>query len=187
VTIANALSILRIGLAPVLLGLAWYGAAHGFTACLTLALLTDIADGKIARWLGQTSLLGARLDSWGDLLLYLCLPLCGVLLRPDFVRAEAVWFAIAVGSALVPIALGLLRFGRVTSYHTRATKVAAYVLGAGTLAVFAGGYAWPFRLATVVFLCAQLEEMAITFALPGWYANVRSLSHARAIRGATRR
>src|SRR6266404_2852992 len=90
-TIANGLSVLRIGLAPLLLVLASHGAAHAFTTCLALALLTDIADGKIARWLAQTSPLGARLDSWGDLLLYLSLPVCGVLLRPEFVRAEATW------------------------------------------------------------------------------------------------
>src|SRR6266436_1619504 len=66
-TIANGLSVLRIGLAPVLLVLASGGAAHAFTACLALALFTDIADGKIARWLAQTSPLGARLDSRGDL------------------------------------------------------------------------------------------------------------------------
>ena len=122
-TIANGLSVLRIGLAPVLLVLASQGAAHAFTACLALALLTDIADGKIARWLGQASPLGARLDTWGDLLLYLSLPVCGVLLLPDFVRTEATWFAVAVTSAFVPVALGLIRFGRLTSYHTRGAKV----------------------------------------------------------------
>src|SRR5258706_179162 len=59
-TIANGLSVLRIGLAPLLLVLASHGAAHAFTTCLALALLTDIADGKIARWLAQTSPLGDR-------------------------------------------------------------------------------------------------------------------------------
>src|SRR5437899_2353762 len=101
-TIANGLSVLRIGLAPVLLVLASQGAAHAFTACLALALLTDIADGKIARWLGQASPLGARLDTWGDLLLYLSLPVCGALTAPRWrfailarllpgVDAERVW------------------------------------------------------------------------------------------------
>ncbi len=185
-TIANWLSILRIGLAPVLLVLALQGAAHAFTACLALALLTDIVDGKIARWLGQTSLLGARLDSWGDLLLYLSLPVCGVLLRPDFVRAEAIWFTIAVSSALVPVVFGLVRFGRVTSYHTRGAKVAAYLLGGSTLAAFAGGPGWPFRFATAVFVCAEVEEVVITLVLPVWHPNVPSLAHALVLRRATR-
>src|SRR6266436_9227237 len=183
-TIANRLSMLRIALAPVLLLLASRGSARAFTACLAVALATDIADGKIARRLAQTSPLGARLDSWGDLLLYLSLPVCGVLLRPDFVRAEANWFAVAVTSAFVPVALGLVRFGRLTSYHTRGAKAAAYLLGGSTLAAFAGGPGWPFRIATAAFVCAEAEEIAITLVLPCWRANVRSLTHALVLRRA---
>ena len=181
-TIPNVLSVLRIGLAPVLLTLAWRGASDGFVGCLALALATDIADGLLARRLGQTSELGARLDSWGDLLLYLCVPVAAVLLRPDFVRSEMVWFAIAVGSAVVPVAIGVARFGRLTSYHTRGAKVAAYLLGGSALVVFAHGPAWPFRLATAVLVCAELEEIAITAVLPAWRANVPSLGHALAVR-----
>ena len=185
-TIANWLSTLRIALAPVLLLLASQGAARVFTACLALALATDIADGKIARRLGQTSVLGARLDSWGDLLLFASLPVCGVLLRPEFVRLEARWFAIAVASAFVPVAAGLCRFGRLTSYHTRGAKMAAYLLGGSTLVAFAGGPGWPFRFATVAFVCAEAEEIAITIVLPRWHANVRSLAHALVLRRAGR-
>ncbi len=181
-TIANWLSMLRIALAPVLLLLASRGSARAFTACLAVALATDIADGKIARRLGQTSLLGARLDSWGDLLLFLSLPICGVLLRPEFVRAEAAWFAIAVASAFVPVAAGLCRFGRLTSYHTRGAKAAAYMLGASSLVAFGGGPGWPFRVATVAFVGAEAEEIAITIVLPRWHANVRSLAHALVLR-----
>src|SRR6266446_6924185 len=165
-TIANRLSMLRIALAPVLLLLASRGSARAFTACLAVALATDIADGKIARRLGQTSLLGARLDSWGDLLLFLSLPVCGVLLRPEFVR----------------VAAGLCRFGRLTSYHTRGAKAAAYMLGVSSLIAFGGGPGWPFRVATVAFVCVEAEEIAITIVLPRWHANVRSLAHALVLR-----
>src|SRR5689334_21681136 len=121
-TIANALSALRIVLAPVLLALAWDGALHAFTACLAVALATDVADGIVARALRQTSAVGAQLDSCGDLLLYVCVPIAAVLLRPALVRTEVVWFAAAVASAFVPVAVGLARFRRPTSYHTHATK-----------------------------------------------------------------
>jgi len=181
-TIADGLSLLRIALAPVLLALAWSGASHAFTACLALALVTDIADGKIARALGQTSTRGAQLDSAGDLLLYLCVPLAAVWLRPALVRSELVWFGIVLGSAFVPVGVGVARFGRPTSYHTRATKVAAYLLGGAALAVFAADDPRLFRLATIVFVVAQIEEVAITLTLPAWHANVPSLRHARALR-----
>src|SRR2546428_13010947 len=109
-TIPNVLSVLRIGLAPVLLTLAWRGASDGFVGCLALALATDIADGLLARRLGQTSELGARLDSWGDLLPFLCVPVPPVLPRPAFLRREMDWFAIAVGTAVMPAASALAPF-----------------------------------------------------------------------------
>jgi cardiolipin synthase len=185
-TIPNGLSLLRILLAPVMLVLAHQGALDAFVACLALALATDIADGKIARALGQTSARGAQLDSWGDLGLYVVVPIAAVWLRPGFVRTECAWFATALASAFVPIAVGLVRFGRPTSYHTRATKLAAYVLGAAVLAAFTLAWALPFRVATLVLAASQLEEIAITFTLPAWRADVGSLAAARAIRRGAR-
>ena len=49
----NALSALRLALAPVLLALAWAGAPRTFVGCLALSLATDVVDGKIARRTGQ--------------------------------------------------------------------------------------------------------------------------------------
>ena len=71
----NALSALRLALAPVLLALAWSGAPRAFVGCLALSLMTDIADGRIARRTGQASKRGAVLDSWADLATYASLPL----------------------------------------------------------------------------------------------------------------
>jgi CDP-diacylglycerol--glycerol-3-phosphate 3-phosphatidyltransferase len=181
-TIANALSLLRIALAPIMLGLAWEDALTAFVACLALALATDIADGKIARALGQTSARGAQLDSWGDLGLYVVVPIAAVWLRPELVRSERAWFVLAVASAFVPVAVGLVRFVRPTSYHTRATKLAAYLLGAAVLAAFAFAWVVPFRVAALVLAASQLEEIVITLTLPAWRADVRSLAEARAIR-----
>ena len=182
VSVPNALSALRIALAPVLLGLAWMNASRAFVVTLAVALLSDVVDGRLARRLGQTSDLGARLDSTGDLLLYLVVPICGVWLRPDVVRAERAWFLAAVASAMVPVAVGLAKFGRPTSYHTRGAKLSAYLLGASILVIFVDGPAWPFRLAAAVFVLAELEELAITSVLREWRANVPSLRHALALR-----
>jgi len=87
-----------------------------------------------------------------------------------------------VASYVAPVAIGFLRYGRLTSYHTRGARLAAYLGGASTLVVFAGGPALPFRLATAVLVLAELEEIAITAVLPTWHANVPSLAHALALR-----
>ena len=178
----NALSALRLLLAPVLLVLAWYGRERAFVVIFTLSLLTDLFDGKIARWLGQTSELGARLDSWADFATYMTVPLGAWWLKPEFVRQELVFFVAVVASYTVPVLVGYAKYGRLTSYHTRGAVIAAYALGAATVLVFAAGWAWPFRLAALVLVAAELEEIAITAVLPEWRANVRSLVHALAMR-----
>ena len=68
--IPNALSAARIGATPVLGYFAAAGAEHYFTWVLVPALLSDVADGFIARRFGLTSRLGALLDSIGDALLF---------------------------------------------------------------------------------------------------------------------
>ena len=98
-------------------------------------------------------------------------------------RAEAVFLLVAVASYVAPVAIGFLRYGRLTSYHTRGARLAAYLGGTAALVVFAGGPALPFRLATAVLVLVELEEIAITAVLPAWHLNVPSLAHALALRG----
>ena len=174
-TIPNIISTIRILFVPILLVLAWRGASEVFLICLIFSLVSDIADGKIARWLGQITELGAKLDSWGDLLTYLALLPCAWWLRPEFVRGEKVFLIIVAVSYLIPIAFGFLKYGRLTSYHTRFATVAAYLLGASMIVIFAGGPTFIFRIATLFILLAEIEEFAITAVLPTWQANVPSL------------
>ena len=93
----NVLSALRIAAAPALVVLALVGAERAFTWVLIPALLSDIADGYLARRLGLTSPLGALLDSIADLLLF-------------FVAVVGVW---------------CFHPGLLSSFHTYASKAAA--------------------------------------------------------------
>ena len=65
------LSLLRLALVPVLVGLAYLPQrGEAFLGVLAVSLLSDVLDGYLARKLGQASELGAKLDSWGDMLTY---------------------------------------------------------------------------------------------------------------------
>jgi len=179
VTVPNALSALRLVLAPVLLWLAWTGRPTAFLVTLSVSLLSDLVDGWIARRFRQATPLGTLLDSWGDLATYLTVPLCAWWLWPELIRQEWQYVAATVAAYVFPIGLGYLKYRRLTAYHTVGAKLSAVVMGASALLLFVGGPPEPFRVATVILVLAELEEIAITTLLPEWRANVPSLLHAR--------
>jgi CDP-diacylglycerol--glycerol-3-phosphate 3-phosphatidyltransferase/cardiolipin synthase len=70
--IPNILTLLRIALIPVFVGLFYLPFAWAYMACalvFALAALTDLLDGWLARKLNQTSALGAFLDPVADKLM----------------------------------------------------------------------------------------------------------------------
>ncbi|HEU5396963.1 MAG TPA: CDP-alcohol phosphatidyltransferase family protein, partial [Verrucomicrobiae bacterium] len=121
----NLLTAVRIPLVPVMLYLAWTGTGHVFNALLILSLLIDAVDGWLARRLNCAGEFGARLDSWADLVTWLALPICAWWLNPDALRREMPFLAVAVGFYLVAVGIGLVKFRRLTSYHTRGAKFMA--------------------------------------------------------------
>jgi phosphatidylglycerophosphate synthase len=179
VTLPNALSALRLVLAPAMLWLAWTGREAAFLVTLTVSLLSDLSDGWLARRFQQETALGTLLDSYGDLATYTTVPLCAWWLWPDLIRREGAYAAAVVAAYVFPILLGYLKYGRLTAYHTWGAKLSAVVLGASALALFLGGPPQPFRVAVWILVFAELEEIAITTLLPEWRANVPSLLHAR--------
>ncbi len=178
-TVPNLLSILRILIAPLLLVSAATGRAGLFVFLFILSLVSDALDGFLARRLNQVSGLGAQLDSWGDLATYLAAPAGVWLLWPALIRREQTFILLGLGGFLFPILLGFCKFGRLTSYHTRAARLAAVLLGFATPLLLVGGPPYPFRLAILLFLLAELEEVAITLHLKRWQANIPSFWHCR--------
>jgi CDP-diacylglycerol--glycerol-3-phosphate 3-phosphatidyltransferase len=178
VTIPNVLSGLRLSSVPVLLVLARQGYADAFLLLLIFALLTDIADGYLARRLRQESEFGARLDSWGDFSIYLSTPLCAWWLSPEIVRREAPLVIAVLAAFLLPILIGFAKYRRLTCYHTWGAKLSAVLMSVGTVLLFAGGPPWLFRFSTIVLVLTQIEEIAITIVSPEWRSNVPTILHA---------
>jgi phosphatidylglycerophosphate synthase len=172
----NALSAARIGATPALGYFAASGAEQRFTWLLVPALLTDIADGYLARRFGLTSRLGALLDSIADALLFF-VAIYGVwALHPEVLRAHALAGLLVVGSWSVEIAAALARYGRLSSFHTYASKAAGYLLGIMIGVLFLWGLP-PLLLyvAVAVTIAASVEELALIGLLPAWRADVRGL------------
>jgi len=172
----NVLSGGRILAAPVLVGLAAAGDQYFFTWVLVPALLSDIADGLIARIFHLQSKLGALLDSVADTLL-LFASIYGIrVFHPEIIEDHAVAGAALIGAWLLENVAALLRYGRLSSFHTYVSKVAGYLLGifVGVLFVF-GFHPWLLYAAVAASVIGNIEELVLLALLPDWRSDVRGL------------
>lgn len=177
-TIPNALSLSRIIIAPVLLALAWHGDRQNFLILLAVSCLTDAVDGYIARHWSHPSVIGTRLDSWGDFANYMTVPPCVWWLWPEIIREEIWYVGISLASYVIPTLIGALRFGRMTSYHTWGAKASAVLAVITVFLMLTDVSRWPFRFCTPFLVLTAIDDAAITFILSRWQPNVPSFVHA---------
>ena len=114
----NLLSSLRLALAPGMLGAAYSNSKVGFVIILVISLLTDFADGWIARRFRAESPMGQLLDLWGDGLM-ITLGAFGIyFLWPQEIEAEWQWMlALAAGYVLIGAGRLKRRFDKVGAPH----------------------------------------------------------------------
>jgi CDP-diacylglycerol--glycerol-3-phosphate 3-phosphatidyltransferase len=155
-TLPNALSVLRLLGVPLFLWLLLGPEADGWAvAILMVSGFTDWLDGKLARWLDQSSKLGALLDPAADRL-YIVSTLIALALR----EIVPVWLvAVLVGRELVlgVTLLVLRRYGypplQVHYLGKAATLLLLYAFpgllladGTGWLATAIEPFAWAFTI-----------------------------------------
>ncbi len=136
-TLANALTLLRLLLAPLVMLLYVQGDLPGALTVYAVAALTDVLDGLAARLLGQHSRFGEVLDPIADKLLAFC-----ILVALVTAGRLPAWLAVLIigrDLALVGAATALQWSGRpVPIEPTRAGKYATATLVALVLLVLAG-------------------------------------------------
>lgn len=177
-TLANALTAFRLVAAPILIGLAIYGDANAFLWLLAASFATDAADGAVARYSGGPTEFGARFDSLADCVAYTAIAISVVLLWPDVVRRELPAFIAFATSLAAPAAVGLLKFGQLTSYHTRLVKISVGAAAIGLLLLLLDVSVWPFRIAAFFGVLSGVEQVAITLLLPKAKSDVIGIAAA---------
>jgi phosphatidylglycerophosphate synthase len=174
-SIPNLLSMTRLVLVPVLIGLAMAAKAQAFLIVLAVSLLSDVFDGYLARKLNQTTDLGAKLDSWGDVLTYGAMILGLYWIWPQ-VFAEQLWFLVAATlSFVVPVAHALKKFGEYPSYHTLGAKTAAVLMAPAFYSLTLLGWDLFFQAVIIFHIVVAFEEMAITSVLSRPRTDVMSI------------
>ena len=178
-TLPNALSATRIVLMPVLLALAYRGQEGYYLVLLAFSLVTDALDGFFARLLHQTSELGVKLDSWGDLLTYFTMVAGLFLLWPELFFGEIWFLAMGVGFYCLPIIASLFKFGALPRYHTWAAKLAALMMAPAYYAMCLVGHVLAFELVILFHVWVSIEELLIVFILQRNQYDVPTFIHAR--------
>ena len=173
-SIPNLLSMLRLGLVPVLVWLASAQKSELFLLVLVVSLVSDVLDGYLARRLNQASELGAKLDSWGDILTYAAMILGLHLIWPDIFAKQAEFLFAAMLSFTLPTLFAFRKFGGYPSYHTWGAKLAAILIAPAYYVLILWGVDGFFRVVILFHVLVAAEEMAITFILAEPRSNVRS-------------
>lgn len=174
-TIPNVICMVRAVGSVALLALAFCGYRNWFVALFVVLTISDWIDGRLARMMHQRSDFGARLDSFADFLLYAALLLGSIVLCYETLMGEWIWLAIAAGSYFLTSGAGLLKYGRIPSYHTLAAKRTQFLVLVAGIVLVLGYSVWPMRIAALAALYTNVEATVLTIVLPRWHADVPSL------------
>ncbi len=173
--VPNVLSSVRIVGACVLVIIAVAGHPYWFVGVYLLFAITDLIDGPLARWLGQSSDIGARLDSVADVSLSTSLLVGATILSWDVLKHELSFIGMAIGSYAICVVMAFWKFQRMPSFHTYASKANHFLVALGFVSVILQWSVWPLRVAAVFTMLTNAEGAAICWLLDHWETDVPSV------------
>lgn len=174
--VVNGITLYRLLAAPVLLYFVIAGRIEVFKWLLAVSFLTDAVDGYMARRFRVTSTQGSKLDSVADDLTVVVAIIGLILLRPGFIREQ---YSVIIPLLVLYIGqttLALVRYGKISSFHTYLAKGAAVLQGVFlVLAFFAEPVVPLFYAVALLTAIDLLEEAVLVVLLPRWQVNVKGL------------
>jgi len=175
--LVNLITFYRLAAAPVLVLLLMEEQFSLFKWLLALSFFTDAIDGWLARRFQVISLLGARIDSVADDFTILVAILGIVYYRPGFLHSEWLLVGIMILLYVIQNGIALVRYHKLTSFHTYAAKAAAVFQGIFLVLFFflPKPVSLLFYITSILTIIDLTEEIMLALALPKWEANVKGL------------
>ena len=175
-----------MALSPVLVGLSVaFGHRHAdlIMVLIVLGLLSDVADGIVARHLGTATASLRRWDSQADMLFWLAVFASAFFVRPAVMQAEYWYFVGLLAGQTLCYVVSFVRFGREMSTHAFSAKM----LGLGLLVAFVSiiGFGQGGAVVRFVFglgMVSQADVLLIILLLPRWTHDIPSAYHAYRLR-----
>lgn len=176
-SIITGITAYRIVAAPVLLILIFTGNERLFAWLLPVSFFTDLIDGYLARKYKVNSVFGARLDSIGDDLTMLA-GIAGLFVfKMEFLKDHWVSVGILLALFLIQTVSALIRYGKISSFHTYLAKTAAIFQGMFLILLFILPDPLPilFYAAAALTMLDLIEEIVLVVLLPQWKVNIKGL------------
>lgn len=175
--VINGITLYRIVAAPILLILIFTGQFDIFKWLLGISFFTDLIDGFLARKYKVASVLGTRLDSIGDDLTVLVGVIALFVTKMEFINEQKFVFIVFLLLFLVQTTYALIRYGKITNFHTWLAKTAALLQGVFLLLAFFTDE--PnlvlFYAAAIITILELIEEIILVRLLPDWETNVKGI------------
>jgi len=175
--IINGITKYRIIMAPVLLGFIYFKQYDLFKWLLALSFFTDLIDGYLARKFKVATIQGSRLDSLGDDLTVFVALIGMFVFKANFAREVFFILLILFFLLLVQTVFALVRYKKVTSFHTYLAKFSALLQGVFfiTLFIVPEPSYFLFYLTAICTGIEVIEEIILVGLLPRWTANVKGI------------
>ena len=182
------LTAVRALLGPVVIYLALLGpSGFAFGTCLTVAFLSDVFDGILARRLNVATPSLRRLDSIADTIFYLGAIIAAWRLYPSAITERVAPLLVLGGLELTRYVFDFAKFGREASYHMWSSKLWGVALFIGFFSLLGlGTSGLPVSAAIYIGILADIEGLAISVILREWKTDVPTIFHAFRLRSAER-
>lgn len=175
--IINGITIYRLLAAFILLYFIILDQVEIFRFFLLISFFTDAIDGFLARYYKVTSSIGSTIDSIADDLTILMAIIGVFVFVPAFVDEERTLIIILLALYLVQITIALIRYRRISVFHTYLAKIAAVFQGLFLILIFFLPE-YPillFQVAATLTILDLIEEIILVLLLPKWQTDIKGL------------
>lgn len=175
-TAALSLTLTRLVLAAPLVGIGIAGGSGRAVAIILIAgFVSDVYDGVVARRFDVATPGLRRLDSAVDTVFYLAAAWCAWRLHPDAIVRHRWLIGAVIATQILNHAFEIWKFGREASYHAWSAKAWGAALFASLIFLFVAGDDWLLTIALILGLISHAENALITWVLPAWDHDVKSV------------
>lgn len=174
---------LRLAISLLLIGDALDGKTGKFFLLgVSLGFLSDLLDGMIARRLKIVTAKLRIFDSYIDIIFYISLMISILFVYNSLIIKFYSLFLLLILLQLVNWVISLIKFYRLTSYHSYLAKLRALALFIAVFVLFYFEKTTFLWVSIVLAIISNIEGIIISLLLPKWYCDVWTVFAAVKIR-----